>query len=273
MFWLRNKISNFFVKGLFFYTCSYLHLIFGTNLHKTFKHLKIAHNLPLVEHLSWYAIYIFSCSCQMLYWSRLLLVVKDAYIHHDHTRSIIQNERLFIFNTWYCYILVGKYMIRLHFSWSNFYHKFSLLWENSINRRSLVFLSVVTFHAFHTHFTDNYKITVTTHVKTAWKKFREATTISHIPRPLLQDPWPCIQLLLAERHAPCQWNLATDIDEPAAQWQGHDQTDLQYQARRCGHGWEREGFAGLGTWSVLVVQSEQHVIYRLMAGGGQRGPS
>ena len=39
-----------------------------------------------------------------------------------------------------------------------------------------------------------------------------ATTSSHIPPPLLQDPWPCIQLLLAERHAPCQWNLATDQD-------------------------------------------------------------
>ena len=38
-----------------------------------------------------------------------------------------------------------------------------------------------------------------------------------------------------------------------------------------------KGFAGLGMWSVLVVQSEQHVIYRLMAGGGggggQGGPS
>ena len=31
---------------------------------------------------------------------------------------------------------------------------------------------------------------------------------------------------------------------------------------------EREG---LGMWSVLVVQSEQHVIYRLMAGGGGGG--
>ena len=30
------------------------------------------------------------------------------------------------------------------------------------------------------------------------------------------------------------------------------------------------GFAGLGTRSVLVVQSEQHVIYSLMAGGGGR---
>ena len=36
---------------------------------------------------------------------------------------------------------------------------------------------------------------------------------------------------------------------------------------------ERTGFAGLGMWLVLVVQSEQHVIYRLMAGWGQGGPS
>ena len=43
----------------------------------------------------------------------------------------------------------------------------------------------------------------------------------YIPPPLLQDPWPCVQLLRAERHAPCQWNLATYQDEPAApatQW-------------------------------------------------------
>ena len=31
-----------------------------------------------------------------------------------------------------------------------------------------------------------------------------ATTSSHIRPPLLQDPWPCVQLLRAERHAPCQ---------------------------------------------------------------------
>ena len=31
----------------------------------------------------------------------------------------------------------------------------------------------------------------------------------------------------------------------------------------------REGFAGLGMWSVLVVQFEQHVIYRLRADGGR----
>ena len=28
-----------------------------------------------------------------------------------------------------------------------------------------------------------------------------------------------------------------------------------------------------GHWSILVVQSEQHVIYRLMGGGGQGSPS
>ena len=31
-----------------------------------------------------------------------------------------------------------------------------------------------------------------------------ATTSSHILPPLLQDAWPCIQLLPAECHAPCQ---------------------------------------------------------------------
>ena len=31
-----------------------------------------------------------------------------------------------------------------------------------------------------------------------------ATTSSHIPPPLLQDPWPCVQLLRAQHYAPCQ---------------------------------------------------------------------
>ena len=33
----------------------------------------------------------------------------------------------------------------------------------------------------------------------------------------------------------------------------------------------REGFTGLGMCIILVVQSEQHVIYRLMAGKGVGG--
>ena len=32
------------------------------------------------------------------------------------------------------------------------------------------------------------------------------------------------------------------------------------------------GVAGLDMWSILVVQSEQHVIYRLMEGVGQESP-
>ena len=36
---------------------------------------------------------------------------------------------------------------------------------------------------------------------------------------------------------------------------------------------EKEGFAGLDMWNILMVQSEQHVIYRLNVSGGQGGPS
>ena len=57
--------------------------------------------------------------------------------------------------------------------------------------------------------------------------------------PLFQDTWPCVQLLCAEHNTPCQWDLAIDKAKPpacAAEWQGNDQTDLQYQAaRHCHH--------------------------------------
>ena len=48
------------------------------------------------------------------------------------------------------------------------------------------------------------EMAVTTRVETAWKKFRELLPVLTSPPPLLQDPWPCVQLLRAERHAPCQ---------------------------------------------------------------------
>ena len=60
------------------------------------------------------------------------------------------------------------------------------------------------------------EIAVSTCVKTAWKKFREllpVLTSRHLSYKT--------QLLFAERHASCKWNLATDQDEPAAlatQW-------------------------------------------------------
>ena len=42
--------------------------------------------------------------------------------------------------------------------------------------------------------------------------------------PLFQNTWPCVQLLCAERNAPCQWDLAIDKAEPpvsAAKRQGN----------------------------------------------------
>ena len=47
------------------------------------------------------------------------------------------------------------------------------------------------------------EMAVTTGVKNM-EEVQGATTSSHIPPPLLQDPWPCVQLLRAEHHAPCQ---------------------------------------------------------------------
>ena len=67
------------------------------------------------------------------------------------------------------------------------------------------------------------EMAVTTRVKTAWKKFREllpVLTSRHLSYKTRGHVY-CVQLLRAERHAPCQWNLATYQDEPAAlatQW-------------------------------------------------------
>ena len=91
------------------------------------------------------------------------------------------------------------------------------------------------------------ELAVTSHVKTAWKKFKELlpvlTSCHQLTRPVL---WPCAQLLCVKRHAPCQQNLAIDQDESgelAMKWQGHDQTDLQYQGRGCVH---RKGMPATG---------------------------
>ena len=65
-----------------------------------------------------------------------------------------------------------------------------------------------------------------------------ATSPLFMPPPF-QNRWPCVQLLCAERNAPCQRDLAIDKAEPpasAGKWQGNDQTDLQCQAaRHCHH--------------------------------------
>ena len=65
-----------------------------------------------------------------------------------------------------------------------------------------------------------------------------AATSSLFTPPLFQDTWPCVQLLCAERNAPCQLDLAIDKTKPptsAVEWQGNDRTDLQCQAARCCH--------------------------------------
>ena len=64
---------------------------------------------------------------------------------------------------------------------------------------------------------EGCEIAVTTRVKTACKKFRELLPVL-TSRHLSYKTRGHVQLLRAERHAPCQWNLATDKDEPAAQW-------------------------------------------------------
>ena len=50
---------------------------------------------------------------------------------------------------------------------------------------------------------DGCELSITTRVKTAWKKFKELLPVL-FPLPLFQDAWPRVQLLCAECNAPCQ---------------------------------------------------------------------
>ena len=50
---------------------------------------------------------------------------------------------------------------------------------------------------------DGCELSITTHVKTAWKKFKELLPVLFPPL-LFQDTWPRVQLLCAECKAPCQ---------------------------------------------------------------------
>ena len=65
------------------------------------------------------------------------------------------------------------------------------------------------------------------------EEVQASATSSFFTPPLFQNTWPCVQLLCAERNAPCQRDLAIDkAKPPASAWQGIDQTDLQCQAAR-----------------------------------------
>ena len=57
------------------------------------------------------------------------------------------------------------------------------------------------------------------------EEFQRSATCSLFTPPLFQNTWPCVQLLCAERNAPCQQDLAIDKAEPpvsAAKWHGND---------------------------------------------------
>ena len=60
------------------------------------------------------------------------------------------------------------------------------------------------------------ELSTTTCVKTTWKKVQGSATSPLFTPPPVQNTWPCVQLLCAERNAPCQRDLAIDKAEPPA---------------------------------------------------------
>ena len=112
-------------------------------------------------------------------------------------------------------------------------------------------------------------------------------TSSLFPPSLFQDTWPRVQLLCAECNAPSQWDLATDKAKPptsAAKWGqwtdrssmsspktlsppdpmsyllGIEDLDLILKVRLSWY-----------MWNTPIVQSRQHLSYRLMESFGLRG--
>ena len=108
--------------------------------------------------------------------------------------------------------------------------------------------------------------------------------------PLFQNTWPCVQLLCAERNAPCQRDLAIDKAKPlasAAKWQGNDQTDLQCQMQDIVTTKSNELLVRLGIEDLDLILKErrlrwyghversngrQPLTYRLMESMGLGGP-
>ena len=78
----------------------------------------------------------------------------------------------------------------------------------------------------------------TTTCENRLEEVQGAAASSLFTPPLFQDTRPCVQLLCAERNAPCNWDLAIDkakLPMSEAEWQGNDQTDQQCQAARHCH--------------------------------------
>ena len=138
-----------------------------------------------------------------------------------------------------------------------------------------------------------WEMAVTTHVKTAWQKFRELLPVltsrhlsyktrGHVYSSCVRsamlhasETWPLtktnLQRLQRNDRAMIR-QICSIKPEDVATVRSSDYWQ-SLRLRTSTSFWEREGFAGLGMCSVLVVQSEQHMIYRLMAGRGQGGQS
>ena len=135
------------------------------------------------------------------------------------------------------------------------------------------------------------EITVTTRVKTAWKKFRKLLPVltsrhlsyktrghvysSCVRNAMLHDSetWPLtktnLQRLQCNDRAMIRQICSIKPEDVATVRSSELLAKLELEDLDL---ILSEGFAGLGMWSVLVVQSEQHVIYRLMAGRGAGRP-
>ena len=138
------------------------------------------------------------------------------------------------------------------------------------------------------------EMAVTTRVKTAWKKFRELLPVltfrhlsyktrGHVYSSCMRsamlhanETWPLtktnLQRLQRNDRAMIRQICSIKPEDVARVRSSELLAKLQLEHLDLILR-EREDFAGLGMWSVRVVQSEQHMICRLTASGGQGGPS
>ena len=120
------------------------------------------------------------------------------------------------------------------------------------------------------------------------EEFQGSATSPLFTPPLFQNTWPCVQLLCAERNAPCQRDLA--IDKAKLQHlQRHDRAMIR-QIRKtlsppgpmsylCGLAlriwtsfWRREDSDGMDMWNAPMVQLRQPLTYKLMESMALGGP-
>ena len=81
------------------------------------------------------------------------------------------------------------------------------------------------------------ELSITIHVKTTWKKFKEMLPVLS-SRHLSFNKWLRVQLLCAERNAPCQWDLAIDSQTSNICSNMTGQWSDRSAARHCHHTWE-----------------------------------